>query len=125
METATTSITSIVESVEEQIGDFMNIRNEYEKALNSIDYDPVAYNEAWNSYAAASVGLSQMKMLSRFLMAGDATGAENFIRLTIYKIELSTDADDLNAREPSDDDMVNSKLVVYKLFKRYLKAIEK
>lgn len=125
METATTSITSIVESVEEQIGDFMNIRNEARQALNRIDYDPVAYNEAWNSYAAASVGLSQMKMLSRFLMAGDATGAENFIRLTIYKIELSTDADDLNAREPSDDDMVNSKLLVYKLFKRYLKAIEK
>ena len=43
----------------------------------------------------------------------------------IAKIELSTDADDLNAREPSDDEMVNSKLLVYKLFKRYLKAIEK
>lgn len=125
METATTSITSIVESVEEQIGDFMNIRNEAEKALASIDYDPVAYNEAWSSNAAASAILSQMKMLSRFLMIGDAAGAENFIRLTIYKIELSTDADDLNAREPSDDDMVNSKLLVYKLFKRYLKAIEK
>lgn len=125
METATTSITSIVESVEEQIGDFMNIRNEAEKALASIDYDPVAYNEAWNSYAAVSVGLSQMKMLSRFLMAGDATGAENFIRLTIYKIELSTSADDLKRREPSDDEMVNSKLVVYKLFKRYLRTIEK
>lgn len=125
METAIKPSTAIVGDLDNQILFCDETIKTASQRMNALNYDGDDFNLAWNEYASTSVMLRHFTTLKGFVSDGEEALVENFIRFMIYRIELSTPADALTTSKPTDDPILNGKLIVYNKFKTYLKKISK
>lgn len=125
MEVSLKPSAAIVEDLDKQIAFCKETMKASSQKMNALNYDGDDFNLAWNEYASTSVMLRHFTTLKGFVSDGEEALVENFIRFMIYRIELSTPADALTASKPTDDPILNGRLIVYRKFKTYLKKISK
>ena len=94
--------------------------------LSLLKNDVLTFNRAWVSFASTSVMQHQFLTLKNIVANNDRKMAENFIRFTIYQLEQFTCPENLNSNsdESTGDIILDGRITLYKVFKRFLSYFE-
>lgn len=106
-----------------QIAMVRNGLSEVKTALSNLGNDTAHFDEAWQDFVVATMLLQQLTMLQAIARDGDLAATERFLRFTCGHIEQSTSPLALRPEYTANDADIDSRNLVYNIFKEYINLI--